>query len=75
MITQSEAPAQEWIEVHKHWRDISALSAATVSTGLTGGTRASTKLEKRVPKKKKSLDLYPLRKDPIKNQDKNCGTQ
>ena len=42
-------------------------------TDLTGGTRASVTPEKRIPKRKeyiKSLDLSPLRKYPIPNQDK-----
>ena len=69
MITQSEAPAPEEIEVHKH---ISVLSEAKGETGLTRGTRSSVTPEKRIPKKKiyiKPLDLSPLRKDPIPNQD------
>ena len=37
----AEAPAREEIEVQKHQIDISALSAATGETGLTGGTRES----------------------------------
>ena len=53
MINQSEAPAPEEIEVQKHRRYISALSAATGETGLTIWTRASITPEKRIPKKKK----------------------
>ena len=53
MITQSEAPAPEEIEVQKNQIDLSALSAATGETGLTGGTRASVTQEKRIPKKNK----------------------
>ena len=56
MITQSEAPAPEEIEVHKHRRDISALSEATVYTGLTGGTKANVTPEKLTPKKKKTYN-------------------
>ena len=41
MITQSEAPKPEEIEVHKHQSDLSCLSAATGETGLRGGTKAS----------------------------------
>ena len=78
MITRSEAPAPEKIEVKKHRRDLYDLSAATVEIGLTEVTRASVTPEKRIPKRKeyiKSLDLYPLRKYPIPNQDKKYGTQ
>ena len=74
MISQSEAPAPEEIEVHKHVRDTSYLSAATGETCLPGGTRVSVTPEKHIPKKKKnikSLALSPLRKNLIKNQDKN----
>ena len=45
MITQSEAPAPEEIEVHNHQRDLSDLLAATGETGLTGGTRGSVTTE------------------------------
>ena len=55
MINQSEALAPEEIEVYKHRRDLSALSAATVETGLAGGTRSSVTPEKRIPKKKKYI--------------------
>ena len=45
MISQSEAPAPEEIEVHKHQRDTdsftSSLSSKTGKTGLIGGTRVS----------------------------------
>ena len=73
MISPSEAPAPEEIEVHKHQRYLSSLSEATGKTGLTGGTRVSVTPEKRIPKKKKnikSLALSPLRKDKIPNQYK-----
>ena len=44
---------------------------------VTGGTRASVTPQKSIIKKKnyiKYLDLYPLIKDPIPNQDKqNMG--
>ena len=53
MITQSEAPAPEEIEVQKYRRELSSLSAATVEIGLTGRTRASLTPEKRIPAKKK----------------------
>ena len=46
----------------------------SVNSGLTGETRASLTLEKRIPRKKiniKSLAMYPQRKYPIPNQDKN----
>ena len=46
MITRSEAPATEDIEVHKHQSDLSCLSSATGEIGLTGGTRASVMPEK-----------------------------
>ena len=42
-------------------------------TGLTGGTIASVTSEIRSPKKEKYikyLAMYPLRKDPIPNQNK-----
>ena len=48
------------------------MSAATGETGLTGGTTASTTPEKTHPKEEKyikSLAFFPLRKDPITNQD------
>ena len=47
------------------------------SSGSTGETRASVTPEKRIPereKKKKSLAMYPLRKDTIPNQDKKFRT-
>ena len=57
MISQSEAPAPEEIEVHKHRRDTASytsyLSSATLETGVTGGTRVSLMPEIRIPKKKK----------------------
>ena len=51
--------------------DLSVLSGATGETSsvLTGETRASVTLEKRIPRKK-SLAMSPPRKDPIPNQDK-----
>ena len=67
MISQSEAPAPEEIEVHKHQRDTSyytySLSSETVETGLTGGTRVSLTPEKRIPNnrgniKSKALSLF-----------------
>ena len=67
MISQSEAPAPEDIEVHKHQRDTASckyyLSSATGETGLTGGTSVSLTPEKRIPQKKKyikSKDLSPF---------------
>ena len=67
MISQSEAPAPEEIEVHKHRRDTdsftSSLSSKTGKTGLIGGTRVSVTPEKRIPNKKKyikSLSLSPF---------------
>ena len=63
MISQSEEPAPEEIEVQKHWRDTFYFSSATVETVLTGGTRLSLTPEKRIPKKKedmKSLALSPF---------------
>ena len=71
MISQSETPAPEEIEVLKHRRDLSSFSLATGETCLTGGTRVSTTSEKHIPKKKKyikSLALSPLRKYLIPNQ-------
>ena len=59
--------------MHKHQRDVSAFSAATGETCLTGGKRASVTQEKRIPKKNKyikSLAFSPLRKYPIPNQDR-----
>ena len=53
MISRSEEPAPEEVEVHKHRRDTSSLSVATVETGLTGGTRVCVTPEKHIPKKKK----------------------
>ena len=53
MITQSEEPAAEKIEVHKHRSYLYCLSAVTGETGLTGGTKAIITPEKRIPKKKK----------------------
>ena len=41
MITQSEAPSPEQIEVHKHQRYIYSSTADTGETGLTLVTRAS----------------------------------
>ena len=59
MISQSEAPGPEEIEVWKHRRYTSSytyfLSSATVETGLTGGTRLSVTPEKRIPKKNKNI--------------------
>ena len=52
--------------------------SATVETGLTGVKRASVTPERRIPNKKKyikSLALFPLRKDPIPNQDLKNWTQ
>ena len=63
MISQSEAPEPEEIEVHKHRIDKSYLSAATEEKSLTGGTRVSLTPEKFILKKKKnikSLDLSPF---------------
>ena len=53
MISQSEAPAPEEIEVHKHRRDKYSLSAATGEIGVTGVTRVTVIAEKHIPKKKK----------------------
>ena len=71
MITQSEELAPEEIEVHKHWKDLSALSEATGETCLTWVTIASVTPENRIPKKKNIsiLALSPIRKDLITNQD------
>ena len=67
MISQSEAPASEEIEVHKYRRDTSSstsyFSSVTVETGLTcltGGTRVSLTPEKRIPKKKKNIKFKTL---------------
>ena len=57
MIYQSESPAPEEIEVHKHRKNLSSLSAATGETGLTGGTKSSVTPEKLIPKKKKILNI------------------
>ena len=57
MITQSESPLPEEIEVHKHRRDISVLSSATVKTGLTGGTRASVIPGKLIPTNKNTYKI------------------
>ena len=73
MITQSETPVPEEIEVHKYRRYMSDFSAATRETGLTVGKRASVTPVKHIPKKKKyikSLALSLLIKYPIPNQDK-----
>ena len=72
MISQSEAPAPEEIEVYKQQRDLFSLSVSAVETNLTRGTRSSVTPEKRIPKKKKyikPLALSPLRKGTIPNQD------
>ena len=57
MISQSEAPKPEEIEVHKHWRDTASytysLYSATGETGLTGGTMVSLTPEKRIPRRRK----------------------
>ena len=59
MIYQSEAPAPEEMLVRKHQRDTYSceisLSSSTEKTGLTGGTRVSVTLDKRIPKKKKYI--------------------
>ena len=59
MISQSEAPEPEEIEVRKHQRDTASctyyLSLTTVETGLTGVTRVSVTPEKLTPKKKKYI--------------------
>ena len=59
MISQSETPAQEEIEVRKHQRYIaiykSSLSSATVETGLVGGTRVDVTPKKYITNKKKNL--------------------
>ena len=64
MISQSEAPKPEEIEVHKHWRDTASytysLYSATGETGLTGGTIVSLTPEKRIPKKKKNIKSLAL---------------
>ena len=64
MISQSEAPALEEIEVRKHQRDTSSyassLSSATGETGLTGGTRVSVTSEKSIPKKNKNIKSKAL---------------
>ena len=57
MISQSEAPDPEEIEVHKHQRYTSSytysLSSATGEISLTGGTIVSVTPEKLIPKKRK----------------------
>ena len=60
MISQSEAPAPEEIEVHKHQRYTSSLSSVKVETGLTGGIRVIVTPEKRIPKKKKNIKSLAL---------------
>ena len=60
MIYLSEEPAPEEIEVHKHRRNTYSLSSATGKTSLTGGTRVSVTLEKRIPKKKKNIKSLAL---------------
>ena len=64
MISQSEAPAPEEIEVCKHQRDASSytysFSYTTVETGLTGGTRVCVTPEKFIPKKKKNIQSKAL---------------
>ena len=52
-MNKSEVPAPKEIEVHKNWRYISALSAATGEIVLTGVKRAIVTTEKRIPKGKK----------------------
>ena len=81
MISQSEAPAPEEIEVHKHQRDTSSytyyLSSETVETGLTGGTRVSLTPEKRIPNnrentKSKALSLFlPVNKRLLNEENDN----
>ena len=51
MISQSEAPSPEEIEMHKHRSYLSFLWAEMGETGLTGETRASVTPEKRIPNK------------------------
>ena len=62
IISKSEAPAPEEIEVQKHRRDTacytSYFSSSTGETGLTGGTRVSLTPGKRIPKKKKNINPY-----------------
>ena len=68
LITQTETPAPEVIVVDKILTDLS------VDSGLTGETRTSVALEKRIPRKErniKALASSPPRKDPIPDQDKN----
>ena len=67
MISQSEVPAPEEIEVLKNRRDTAyytySLSSATGETVLTGGTSVSATPEKIIPKKKKNIKskaLYPF---------------
>ena len=70
MITQSEAPVPEEMQVHKHRIDLSPMPAATGETGLTGGARSSVKPGKthsKEGKNIKSVAFSPLRKDPIPN--------
>ena len=55
VITQSETQAPEEIEVHKHRRDISALSSATGETGLTIGARLNVTTVKLIPEKNKHI--------------------
>ena len=78
MITQSEAPSPEEIQVHKHQIDISDLSAATENS-FNRRNKRTFNTRKRITKNKqyvKYLALFPLRKDPIPNQDKkNYGAQ
>ena len=56
MIFQSEVPAPEEIEVYKHRRYTSSLSAAMEETCLIGGTIVIVAPEKRIPKKKKNIN-------------------
>ena len=64
MISQSEAPAPEEIELRKHRRYEPSykpsLSSATGETGLTGVTRVSVLPEKRIPIKNKNMKSKAL---------------
>ena len=70
MITKLEAPSPEVIVADKLQTDIS------INYGLTGETIASVTPKNTFQKIKKSLAMYPSRKDPIPNQEQNSlGTQ
>ena len=64
MISQSEAPAPEEIEVRKHQRSTASYNSSLYSemgeTGLTVGKIVSVTPEKRIPKKKKNIKSKSL---------------